>query len=112
MNEVDLSDMDDDYEEVSFQDLFGSALADGGTTISIEEGMVETVKRGVINAKQSIRRRANRNRLQWERVTLEFEEKQDPIRVGTVNLTIRAVKKAVIKILKVPFDPKAEIKDE
>jgi hypothetical protein len=43
--DVDLSDLEDDYEEVSFQDLFGAALADGSTTIAIQEEMVAKVKR-------------------------------------------------------------------
>ncbi len=110
--DVDLSDLEDDYEEVSFQDLFGAALADGSTTIAIQEEMVAKVKKGIINAKQSARRRANRKDLAWDRVTLEFEEKQDEEMVGIVHLTIKATKKAVIKILKIPFDPKVELEDE
>jgi hypothetical protein len=110
--DVDLSDMEDDYEEVSFQDIFGEALAKGSTTIAIQQEMVAKVKKGIINAKQSIRRRANRHKLTWDRVTLEFEEKQDEEIVGIVHLTVRATKKAVIKIFKIPFDPRAELTDE
>lgn len=43
--DVDLSELEDDYEEVSFQDLFGAALADGSTTIAIQEEMVAKVKK-------------------------------------------------------------------
>ena len=66
--DVDLSDLEDDYEEVSFQDLFGAALADGSTTIAIQEEMVAKVKKGIINAKQSARRRANRKDLAWDKI--------------------------------------------
>lgn len=110
--DVDLSDMEDDYEEVSFQDIFGEALANGSTTITIQEEMVAKVKKGIINAKQSARRRANRKEIAWERVTLKFEEKKDEEMVGVVHLTVTASKNAVIRILKIPFDPKVELSDE
>lgn len=105
MNEVDLEDLNDEdedesMEEVSFSELFGEALAQGTTVVSIDSTEISRVKRGIVNAKQSARKRANRNKLAWDRVTLEFKEEPDPEAAGFTLLTVMAAKKAVVKVRK------------
>lgn len=104
MIDIDLSDMEDDeddeFEEVSFQEIFGEALADGSSKISIETTEIPRVKRGIINAKQSARKRANRKGIPWDRVTLVFEETLDQENNGFTTLKVTATRKAVIRVRK------------
>ena len=104
MIDIDLSDMEDDendgFEEVSFQEIFGDALAEGSSKISIETTEIPRVKRGIINAKQSARKRANRKGIPWDRVTLVFEETLDQENNGFTILKVTATRKAVIRVRK------------
>lgn len=103
MNEVDLEDLNDEdenMEEVSFSELFGEALAQGTTVVSIDSTEIARVKRGIVNAKQSARKRANRKKLPWNMVTLEFKEEPDPEAAGFILLTVTATRKAVVKVRK------------
>lgn len=101
MIDIDLSDMEDDgFEEVSFQEIFGEVLAGGSSKISIETTEIPSVKRGIINAKQSARRRANRKGIPWDRVTLVFEETLDQENNGFTILKVTATRKAVVRVRK------------
>ncbi len=101
MIDIDLSNMEnDEFEEVSFQEIFGEALADGSSKISIETTEIPRVKRGIINAKQSARKRANRKGIPWDRVTLVFEETLDQENNGFTILKVTATRKAVIRVRK------------
>lgn len=99
LNLEELEFEDSGNEELSFQEIFEEALR-RPFTIEIDTSLVETVKRGVINAKSATRKRTLRRGIQWDAVFLTFEELPSN-QEGCTYLTITASRRATVQVKRV-----------
>ena len=99
-NESEESEVD----KVSYQEILSEALAaeDAGFVITITKDSVETVEKGIKNAKSAARKRANARGIPWEAVTLKFEITEDEDDPDWVDLRVFATRRATITIRKRP----------